>query len=541
MSRVVAVSNRVSIPRRGAAPGGLAVGVLAAMQARGGLWFGWSGQVGARDDDVPEIVTRNGISFATIDLEQQEFTRFLNGFSNGALWPTFHYFLETVNFSDEDYAGYLAVNRRFAATLKPLLRDDDLLWVHDFHLIPLARALRDLGMPQPAAFFLHVPFPHVEALRVLPVYGELVNAMLTYDVLGFQTQTDVESFRSAVLQLHGPEALLPDGSVRAGERRVVLDAYPIGVDVDAIQREALDSQGGDEVRRMVAGLLGRKLMIGVDRLDYSKGLVNRFQAYERFLESQPENLGRITYLQVAPLSRTDLRAYSRLRRELEQTAGRINGRFAETDWTPIRYLNRNFAHEALMGFFRAAQVGLVTPVRDGMNLVAKEFVAAQDAEDPGVLILSSLAGAARELSGALLVNPHDTRGMALAIQVALSMPLAERLERHAANLAVLRRNDIAAWHTRMIAALVATRAAAPPPRAEPTAPAGAPPSVVPVEQRQDSATERRARLRGLAPTARAAHAPAPPGRGLGLGTPPAGPATEREPGGPGRLAPVPLR
>lgn len=457
MSRLVAVSNRVSIPRRGTAPGGLAVGVLAAMQARGGLWFGWSGEVSDHGGAEPEIVSRNGISFATIDLDQAEFTRFLNGFSNGALWPTFHYFLETVNFSDEDYATYLEVNRRFASQLRPLLRDDDLLWVHDFHLIPLARALREQGVQQPAAFFLHVPFPHVEALRVLPVYGELVNALLTYDVLGFQTQTDVESFRSAVLQLHGPEALLPDGSVRAGERRVLLDAYPIGVDVDAIQREAVESQGSDEVRRMITGLLGRRLMIGVDRLDYSKGLVNRFRAYERFLEIHPDNLGRITYLQLAPLSRTDLRAYSRIRRDLEQTAGRINGRFAETDWTPIRYLNRNFPHEVLMGFLRAAQVGLVTPVRDGMNLVAKEFVAAQDPEDPGVLILSSLAGAARELGGALQVNPHDTRGVALAIQVALSMPLAERLERHAANLAVLRRNDITAWHTRIIAALAGSR------------------------------------------------------------------------------------
>ncbi|MEZ5487191.1 MAG: trehalose-6-phosphate synthase [Steroidobacteraceae bacterium] len=459
MNRVVAVSNRVSVPRRGTAPGGLAVGVLAAMQARGGLWFGWSGQVGARESDEPEVVTRNGISYATIDLEHTEFTRFLNGFSNGALWPTFHYFVETVHFTDEDYAGYLQVNRRFAAALRPLLRDDDLLWVHDFHLIPLARALREQGAQQPAAFFLHVPFPHVEALRVLPVYGELVNAMLVYDVLGFQTQTDVDSFRSAVLQLHGPEALLPDGSVRAGERRVLLDAYPISVDIDTVQREAIESQNTADVRRMLSGLLGRRLMIGVDRLDYSKGLVSRFRAYERFLEMHPDNLNHITYLQIAPLSRSDLRAYSRIRRDLEQTAGRINGRFAETDWTPIRYLNRNFSHDVLMGFFRAAQVGLVTPVRDGMNLVAKEFVAAQDSEDPGVLILSSLAGAARELTGALLVNPHDTRGVALAIQLALSMPLAERLERHAVNLAALRRNDLTAWHTRMISALAATRSA----------------------------------------------------------------------------------
>ncbi len=459
MSRLVAVSNRVSVPRRGTAPGGLAVGVLAAMQVRGGLWFGWSGHVGPRESEMPEIVTRNGISFATLDLEEPEFSRYVNGFSNGALWPTFHYFLETVHFSDEDYAAYVEVNRLFARSLSPLLEPDDLIWVHDFHLIPLARMLRDQGATQAIAFFLHVPFPHVEALRVLPVYGELVNMMLTYDVLGFQTQSDVESFRSAVLHLHGPDALLPDGSVRAGERRVLIDAYPIGVDVDVVQRESRESQGSDEVKRMISGLLGRKVMIGVDRLDYSKGLVNRFHAYDRFLETHPDNLGHITYLQIAPLSRSDLRAYARIRRELEQTAGRINGRFAETDWTPIRYLNRNFAHDVLMGFFRVAQVGIVTPVRDGMNLVAKEFVAAQDPEDPGVLILSSLAGAARELSGALQVNPHDTRGMALAIQGALTMPLFERLERHATNLAVLRRNDIHAWHERMIRDLAASRQA----------------------------------------------------------------------------------
>jgi len=357
MSRLVAVSNRVSVPRRGTAPGGLAVGVLAAMQVRGGLWFGWSGHVGPRESEMPEIVTRNGISFATLDLEEPEFSRYVNGFSNGALWPTFHYFLETVHFSDEDYAAYVEVNRLFARSLSPLLEPDDLIWVHDFHLIPLARMLRDQGATQAIAFFLHVPFPHVEALRVLPVYGELVNMMLTYDVLGFQTQSDVESFRSAVLHLHGPDALLPDGSVRAGERRVLIDAYPIGVDVDVVQRESRESQGSDEVKRMISGLLGRKVMIGVDRLDYSKGLVNRFHAYDRFLETHPDNLGHITYLQIAPLSRSDLRAYARIRRELEQTAGRINGRFAETDWTPIRYLNRNFAHDVLMGFFRVGPGG----------------------------------------------------------------------------------------------------------------------------------------------------------------------------------------
>jgi trehalose 6-phosphate synthase len=229
--------------------------------------------------------------------------------------------------------------------------------------------------------------------------------------------------------------------------------FPIGVDVDAIQAEGIKAMNSEVVKRMVASLMDRSLMIGVDRLDYSKGLVERFAAYEHFLETYPEHIGRITYIQIAPLSRTDVRAYAEIRRALEQAAGRTNGRFADTDWTPIRYLNRNFPHACLSGFLRAANVGLVTPLRDGMNLVAKEFVAAQDAEDPGVLILSTLAGAARELSSALLVNPYDARAVSLAMQTALSMPLGERRERHGAMLEVLVRNDIAAWTRRFIEAL----------------------------------------------------------------------------------------
>jgi len=217
--------------------------------------------------------------------------------------------------------------------------------------------------------------------------------------------------------------------------------------------EAAESSQAEVVKRMTDSLMGRALMIGVDRLDYSKGLVERFHAYQQFLETFPDNLGRITYLQIAPLSRTDVRAYSEIRELLEQAAGRTNGRFADTDWTPIRYLNRNFPHATLMGLLRAANVGIVTPLRDGMNLVAKEYVAAQNPEDPGVLILSNLAGAARELSAALQVNPYDTRAVNHAIQAALSMSLQERRERHAAMLQILKRNDIATWTRRFVEAL----------------------------------------------------------------------------------------
>ncbi|MEJ0087665.1 MAG: trehalose-6-phosphate synthase [Pseudomonadota bacterium] len=450
MSRLVAVSNRISVPKRGAAPGGLAVGLLAAMQARRGLWFGWDGETADVASGEPSIVRKDGVTFASIDLDQAEYKDFYLGFCNGTLWPLFHYFIDGFKYHDAQYEAYQRMNQRYARELLPLLEPDDLIWVHDYHLLPLAQRLREAGATQPMGLFLHIPFPNVEVLRVLPVYAELLQAMLAYDVLGFQTETDRDAFRGAVASVWGAQALTPGFTVTLGGRCVQTGVYPIGVDVDAIQREAIESQQTDSVKRMIAGLLGRRLMIGVDRLDYSKGLVERFKAYERFLETHPENQNRVSFLQIAPLSRADVRAYAEIRRELEQTTGRTNGRFADTDWTPIRYLNRNFPHDVLMGFMRAALIGIVTPVRDGMNLVAKEFVAAQDPADPGVLILSTMAGAAREMTAAVMVNPYDSRGMAHAIQQAFNMPLSERRDRHQAMLEVLVRNSISAWHSSFV-------------------------------------------------------------------------------------------
>ncbi len=450
MSRLVAVSNRISVPKRGTAPGGLAVGLMAAMQARRGLWFGWDGETADTVSDEPAVARKDGVTFASIEFDQTEYQDFYLGFCNGTLWPLFHYFVDSFRYNDSQYEVYQRVNQRFARLLLPLLEPDDLVWVHDYHLFPLAQKLREAGSTQPIGLFLHIPFPNIEVLRVLPVYGELLQAMLAYDVLGFQTETDRDAFRGAAAFVWGSQVLTAGNTVTVGGRRVLTEVFPIGVDVDAIQGEAVESLSGDVSKRMVAGLLGRKLMIGVDRLDYSKGLVERFKAYERFLETHPENQNRVTFMQIAPISRSDVRAYAEIRRDLEQTTGRTNGRFADTDWTPIRYLNRNFPHDVLMGFMRSALVGIVTPVRDGMNLVAKEFVAAQDPADPGVLILSTLAGAARELTSAVLVNPYDSRGMAHAIQQAFNMPLAERRERHQAMLEVLRRNSIAAWHTSFV-------------------------------------------------------------------------------------------
>ncbi|HEV2702606.1 MAG TPA: trehalose-6-phosphate synthase [Steroidobacteraceae bacterium] len=461
MTRVVAISNRVSVPRKGAAPGGLAVGVLAAMRAHGGLWIGWSGEVAEGDAGRVELTRRERLAFATFDLTRAEYDDFYLGFSNGALWPLFHHFLQAFHYSEEQYATYLRVNQRFAEHTVALLRADDLIWVHDYHLMPLASRLRSLGVSQRIGFFLHIPFPGFGAFRALPVHRELLQSLLAYDLVGFQTRDDLAGFHAAVAEVFGPGAVLADGSVRVGERQVSAQIFPIGVDVEEIQQASAAAPTTEAYRRIVAGLLGRRLIIGVDRLDYSKGLVERFRAYEKFLATYPENHNDVTFVQIAPLSRSDVAEYEVIRHALEQASGRTNGRFADPDWTPVRYLNKNVPHAALMGYLRAAKVALVTPLRDGMNLVAKEFIAAQDPADPGVLVLSTLAGAARELTTALLVNPYDVTGVAEALQTALWMPLPQRRERYEAMMQSLRSNDIHAWNRRFLEALQAPRSPLP--------------------------------------------------------------------------------
>jgi trehalose 6-phosphate synthase len=458
LSRLVTVSNRVALPKPASVPGGLAVGILAALRASGGLWFGWNGEVDGEEGAGIDVSARDGITFATIALPRELHELSYNGFANGTLWPLFHYFLDGFRYHDREYAAYQAVNERFARELLPLLRPDDLIWVHDYHLIPLAQKLRALGVRCRIGFFLHIPFPHFEVLRALPRFPELMQALLEYDVVGFQTDTDRHAFLGTLQSMWGDFHLRTNGRVMVGDRPVVVDVFPIGVDVEAIARSAATAWASAPVQKLHEGLVGKRLIVGVDRLDYSKGLLERFEAYRRFLEEHPQQLGKVTYLQIAPLGRQNVEAYVRIRDSLEQSAGRTNGRFADAHWTPIRYLNRNFPHGTLMGFLRAAQVCLVTPVRDGMNLVAKEFVAAQDPADPGVLILSDRTGAACELADAVLVNPYDAQGIAAALDLALSMPLAERQARHAKMLAKLRDHDIHRWRGRFVEALKGAQA-----------------------------------------------------------------------------------
>jgi len=458
-NRLVVVSNRVTILGYSSSAGGLAVGVLAALRQVGGLWFGWSGTTREEPAAEPEIIEKEGIRFVTIELPTAQFQRFYNGFCNASLWPVHHYFPGAFRYDARDYEAYMDINRAFTTALMRQIAPGDLVWVHDYQLMPLGGLLRAQGLEARIGFFLHIPYPNIALLRVLPVFAELVRDLCQYDLVGFQTQEDLEGFQSAVRAVFHNDAIIGSDVIELAGRRIGTGVFPIGVDVEAIAAQAATAAREDEqVKRLIAGLLGRKLMLSVDRLDYSKGLVERLASYRTLLESSPELLGKVTYIQIAPLSRTDVAAYSEIRDALEHAAGRTNGQYADTDWTPVRYLNKDFPHETLTGFLRVANVGVVTPLRDGMNLVAKEFVAAQDPEDPGVLVLSSMAGAARELNDALLVNPYDRSAVALALRQALSMPLAERRSRHAAMLQVLRENSITRWYGSFVERLGADQA-----------------------------------------------------------------------------------
>jgi trehalose 6-phosphate synthase len=453
VNRLIIVSNRVTLPQTSTAPGGLAVGVLAALRQCGGTWVGWSGMLADDPASSPHVSEAEGIRYATVDLPRSDFDAYYSGFCNGSLWPLCHYFPGRFRYDAAEYTAYHAINRRIASAVARLADVSDPVWVHDYQLIPTGGYLRAEGMSGPLGFFLHIPFPQFEVLRILPVYAEVVRALCQYDLVGFQTEQDLKAFRSAVRYVCGEQAITGDGHVIVDGREVTVGVFPIGVDIEAVAAQAAAAQRDEQVQRLVAGVLGRKLLLGVDRLDYSKGLVERFTAYRHLLESSPEHLGRITYIQIAPLGRMNVAAYAEIRDALEQAAGHTNGQYADTDWTPIRYLNKDFPHHVLLGFLRCANVCAVTPVRDGMNLVAKEFVAAQDPENPGALVLSNMAGAARELTDALLVNPYDEHAVAAALREALELPLADRRERHAKMLAALRRNTIRHWHESFVASM----------------------------------------------------------------------------------------
>ncbi len=442
MSRLVVVSNRVAQPKETRA-GGLAAAMRAALKEHGGLWFGWSGKQVTAAKRTLHRESAGAIDYALLDLTREEYDAYYLGFANRTLWPLLHFQPTKMQYSRAQYAGYRAVNRMFAERLAPLLRDDDRIWIHDYHLIPLAAELRTLGIGARIGFFLHIPLPPPELLINLPCHADLMTTLAAYDLVGVQNRDDARALFHYFLGVLGSDRV--DDAIELDGRRTRIVPFPISIDTAEVARQSRASIGGAASKRLHASLHGRKLAIGVDRLDYSKGLPHRFEAFGRFLAEHREWHSRVSFLQIAPPSREEVPEYGELRSRLERYAGATNGRNAEADWVPIRYVNRSYSHATLAGFYRIAQLGLVTPLRDGMNLVAKEFVAAQQPEDPGVLVLSRFAGAAAELQQAILVNPYDPEGMVEAIAHALEMPLAERRERWEAMFEYLSKHDIAAW------------------------------------------------------------------------------------------------
>jgi trehalose 6-phosphate synthase len=459
MSRLVVISNRVQPPSAGAGgnQGGLAVALLAALREKGGIWFGWSGETTETFTGEIKTETVGPVSSAVIDLEPQDIDEYYNGYANRTLWPLFHYRIDLTEFERDFEGGYTRVNRRFADTVVPLIEPDDLVWVHDYHLIPLGAELRQRGVRNRMGFFLHIPWPPSRLLLSLPSHKRLVKALFDYDVIGFHTEDWLDSFRHYVtMELGG--TLGPGDCVTVDGRTVRAIVAPIGIETREFEEAAQGPEAKFARERMYLSAVGRSLIVGVDRLDYSKGLAERFNSYQRFLASHPDYRGLVYMLQIAPPSREKVNTYQEIRANLDALSGHINGEYADIDWTPLRYVNKGYPRAELAGIFRAARIGLVTPLRDGMNLVAKEFVAAQDPQDPGVLILSRFAGAANQLTDAVLVNPYSAEEVSDAIRMALAMPREERVRRWELLIDNVRREDVFWWCDLFMAALEQARA-----------------------------------------------------------------------------------
>jgi trehalose 6-phosphate synthase len=471
---LVVVSNRVA---RGTVnepmTGGLAAALLPVVENSGAIWVGSSGRVrdGVQKEPFAEIEALGAGALAMLDLPAAHYGGYYEGFANSALWPALHSRADLIRASQEDYLSYREVNAFMARALLRFEKPETAFWIQDYHFLALGAELRDLGVTGPVGFFLHTPWPARGIIEGVPHHRELIEAMLAYDLIGFQTRDDCENFLGYLSSDLGFE--VENGVVTSGHGRTRVAVFPIGIDVEKFALQAAKAVSHPDVSRLRRSLNGERLAIGVDRLDYSKGLINRINAFDLMWTLQPALQRTVSLLQIATPSRGGIEAYGNLQNELAKLVSDVNGRHGEVDWTPIRYLNKGFSQTVLAGLYRTAQVGVVTPLHDGMNLVAKEYVAAQNPADPGVLVLSKFAGAANELDTALQVNPHDIDGMARTIATALSMPLTERRMRWEAMMAKLRAGTIQQWFADFVDALQETqidKGAAEPPVAEPPTP-----------------------------------------------------------------------
>lgn len=457
--RLLVVSNRLpelrsaadSFDARKRSVGGLVAALEPALRARGGTWLGWSGRT-----VVKPAATGFGLdeaalpALAWLDLPDAWIRRYYDGLCNGALWPLLHSFPGRMRFAREDWEAYREVNAAFAEAAGRLVGPEDTVWVHDYHLLLLGERLRDRGHEGPIGLFLHVPFPSPDMFFLLPWGEEILRALLAVDLLGFHTPGYVTNFLMCVASIEGVR--VGEGLVEYRGRRIRVGAFPIGIIPDQFQ-SAPEASAAQDIERLMRAIAPSRLVLGVDRLDYTKGIPERISAFARLLHRHPEWRRHASLVQVSVPSRSDVPAYAEQRQRIEQAVGRTNGEYGDTDWVPVRYLYRSYGRSQLSQMYRAAAVGYVTPLRDGMNLVAKEYVAAQDPADPGVLLLSRFAGAAIELDAAVLTNPWDVDTLAEDLDRSLRMEIDERRERHARLLVSVSRTTALTWAEDFLAAL----------------------------------------------------------------------------------------
>ena len=459
--RLIVVSNRAPADDPGKNAGGLVVALLDFVSSSGGLWFGTSGETVAEPSEDLHERRFEGFTRLTFDLTREEQEEYYEGYANSVLWPLFHGRSDLLAIRAGYEDTYKRVNERLAKMIARHARPEDTIWVQDYHFLPLARYLRAYGVECRIGFFLHIPVPPAQTLMALPRYRQFIDWFYAYDLVGVHARRDVNHLIDFFRTCNAGE-LMTDGSIRSGAARTRIASFPIGIDVDTFARAARRAgKGARHAERVSVGLVDpeERLVLGVDRLDYSKGLPQRLRGFRCALNKRTPDAPRLTMIQIATPSREGVEAYQQIRRELEQLSGEINGAYSELDWTPVRYIHRHIPRDKLVGLYRAAHVGLVTPLMDGMNLVAKEYVAAQNPEDPGVLVLSQFAGAAEQMREALIVNPHDVDEIGRAIVRAATMPLPERRARHAALFKRISEEDIDWWRDNFLAALAAARPA----------------------------------------------------------------------------------
>lgn len=462
--KIIIISNRLPVKAEldgdhltyHKSEGGLATGLSSIFNNENTLWVGWPG-ISTRNLQLQyriksELEEKRLIP---VMLGEQEVNEYYEGFSNETLWPLFHYFPSYARFNADHWESYVSVNRKFAKAIVEIANEKDTIWIHDYHLMLVPAMVRELLPDISIGFFQHIPFPSYEVFRILPWRNEIVKGLLGADLIGFHTDEDVMHFTEAVEQISNiefPEASVLSNEILIDDRSVTVNAFPMGIDYHKYDTLARCQGVANARKEILAHTKEMKLMISIDRLDYSKGIVNRLHAYDKFLQEHAEFHEKVVFLQLIVPSRDNVAQYSLLKEEVNRLVGDINTRYSSLDWSPITYFYRSLSPEELSGMYVAADVALVTPLRDGMNLVSKEYVASKT-DDKGVLILSEMAGASKELSQAIVINPNDQEELASAIHQALTMPVREQMKRMSSMRRVVAQHNVYQWVERFITTL----------------------------------------------------------------------------------------